>query len=135
MSALDVPANALIEAVAVELKKNPELKQPSFIGVVKTGAHAERISTEPDFWFKRCASILRSAYKAERPLGVRRLRNKYGAARQHTVARSHHTRAGGKIIRLAMQQLEKAGFLKKEKVGRVITPAGRSLLDKAASKR
>ncbi len=40
--------------------------------------------------------------------------------------------AGGKNIRLMLQQLEKAGFVKKEKVGRTLTPKGRSLLDKAS---
>lgn len=134
MAALDVTPNALIGAVAEELKKKPEIKPPAWAGLVKTGAHAERVPESADFWFARCASLLRNAYKAERPLGVRRMRNKYGGAKQHIVSRSHHTRAGGKAIRLAFQQLEKAGLMKKEKVGRTITPAGRSLLDKASRK-
>ncbi|MGC8850838.1 MAG: 30S ribosomal protein S19e [Candidatus Micrarchaeia archaeon] len=134
MTALDVPASALINAVAEELKKKPEIKPPAWAGLVKSGAQAERVPENPDFWFVRCASLLRTAYKAERPLGVRRMRHKYGGAKQHSVSRAHHVPAGGKIIRLAFQQLEKAGLMKKDKVGRTITPAGRSLLDKVSRK-
>ncbi|HIP62762.1 MAG TPA: 30S ribosomal protein S19e, partial [Archaeoglobus profundus] len=36
-------------------------------------------------------------------------------------------------IRKALQQLEKAGFVKKTPEGRVVTPKGRSFLDKIAT--
>ncbi|PIY91435.1 30S ribosomal protein S19e, partial [Candidatus Micrarchaeota archaeon CG_4_10_14_0_8_um_filter_60_7] len=35
MVALDVPATALVEAVAVELKKSSEIKAPAWYGLVK----------------------------------------------------------------------------------------------------
>jgi ribosomal protein S19E (S16A) len=47
----------------------------------------------------------------------------------------HHKPGGGKIIRVALQQLEKAGLAKKEKTGRVISPQGAALLDKAAAEK
>jgi small subunit ribosomal protein S19e len=43
-------------------------------------------------------------------------------------------KAGGAIIRKILQQLEQAGLVAKTKQGRVLTPEGRSLLDRIASK-
>ena len=45
---------------------------------------------------------------------------------------AHHRPAGGKFIRLMLQQLEKEGLVKKvetPKKGRVITPKGQKFLD------
>lgn len=131
MSFKDVSKNDVVSRVSAELKKSGALKEPDWAGAVKTGTQGERVPQEPDFWFKRGAALLLTI--AERgPVGVERLRNKYGGRKRHTVARHHHRKAGGKTIRVLMQQLEKAGFVKKEKTGRVATPAGFSLLDKAA---
>jgi len=146
MSALDVPANELIAKVAQALKKDSGdvIVPPAWVALVKTGSHNERPPQEPDFWYLRCASILYNSYK-NGAIGVRKLRKKYGGRTQHIVRRSHHRQAGGKIIRLAMQQLDKAGLMKLERLkvqkdpskiglsGRAITGKGRALLDKAAS--
>ena len=131
-SALDVSPDALIVRVAAELKKLEAIKTPAWVLGVKSGSHNERPVADEDFWFKRCASLLRTLY-IHGNKGVRRLRNKYGGRQRHVVHSPHHKPAGGKIIRLALQQLEKAGLVKKEKTGRVIAPAGVALLDKAAS--
>ncbi len=132
-SALEASANHVIKKVAEELKKNPAIKTPDWVLSVKTGVSRERLPEQEDFWFVRCASILRSLYVHGKK-GVRRLRHKYGGRSEHTVSRAHHAAGGGKIIRVALQQLEAAGLVKKEKTGgRVITNAGRALLDKAAA--
>lgn len=128
MKAWTIPANDVIKQISSELKKNSEIKPPEWVGSVKTGSHAERVPQDEDFWYTRCAALLLSLSKT--PAGVQRLRNKYGGSRGHQVANHHHRKAGGKSIRLAMQQLEKAGFLKKEKTGRVVTPAGLSFMEK-----
>src|SRR3989344_4460400 len=133
MKSLEVSANKLIVSTAQQLKSVPEIKPPEWVMMVKSGSHNERVTDDEDFWFKRCASILRTLLTTERKsLGVRRLQHKYSGRTSHTVARSHNRKAGGKIIRVAMQQLEKAGLVKKEKVGRVITNAGKKLLEKSA---
>lgn len=130
----DVPANKLIAELSEELKSNAELTPPPWVGLVKSGAHNERIPGQKDFWFTRCASLLRTL-AVRGKVGVRRLRHKYGGAREHHVSRPHHAPAGGKIIRSALQKLEKAGFVaKKEKEGRRLTAKGESLLAKAAAK-
>ena len=128
----DVPANDLIKAVSEELKNKPELAPPAWAGLVKSGAHAERVPQQKDFWFIRCASLLRTL-AVRGKVGVRRLRHKYGGGKEHHVAKPHHVMAGGKIIRLALQKLEKAGLVsKKEKEGRRLTAKGEALLTKAA---
>ena len=120
--------NAFIDLLATKLKSNEAIKAPEWASIVKSGSHAERPPQEADFWFKRCASVLFTLY--DHNVGVRRLQHKYGGRHAHVVSRSHHRPAGGKLIRVAMQQLEKAGLVKKEKVARSITPAGRALIDK-----
>jgi small subunit ribosomal protein S19e len=133
-SVFDVPANELIRTVSEELKAKPELAAPPWVGMVKSGAHAERVPQQRDFWFTRCASLLRTL-AVRGKVGVRRLRHKYGGAREHHVSRPHHTLAGGKVIRTALQRLEKAGLVaKKEKEGRRLTPQGEALLNRAAEK-
>lgn len=127
-----VDAGKLVATVSEELKKLPEIKQPVWALMVKTGSHAERVPQEDDYWFKRCAALLRTLSLNSGAVGVQRLRNKFGGRTSHTVGRSHHRKAGGKSIRLALQQLEKAGLVKKEKIGRTVSAAGLKLLDKAA---
>ncbi|PIO06480.1 30S ribosomal protein S19e [Candidatus Micrarchaeota archaeon CG08_land_8_20_14_0_20_59_11] len=129
MSASDIQADTLIKAVAEELKNNPAVKKPEWLDNVKSGSHAERIPADEDFWFVRCASLLYTLYF--KSSGVRRLRHRYGGRKEHVVHRAHHRMAGGKIIRAGLQHLEAAGFVRKEKAGRVITDAGKALLDKA----
>lgn len=132
-SALEVSANYVIRKLAEELKKNQAIKPPEWVFFVKTGVSRERLPEQEDFWFIRCASILRSLY-VHGNKGVRRLRHKYGGRSEHTVARAHHKAGSGKIIRVALQQLETAGLVKKEKTGgRSITNAGIALLNKAAA--
>ena len=118
----------VVSLIAEKLKPLEAIKAPEWLAFTKSGSHAERPPSEPDFWFKRCASVLFTLY--DHNVGVRRLRHKYGGRRQHWVRRSHHQPAGGKVIRVAFQQLEKAGMAKKEKVGRSITALGKSTVEK-----
>ncbi|HLD62966.1 MAG TPA: 30S ribosomal protein S19e [Candidatus Norongarragalinales archaeon] len=131
MGVLDEPIQSVIEKTAEELKKVQEIKPPEWAGLVKTSSHNERIPGTPDVWFSRCASLLYQVFK-HGPVGTERLRHKYGGKTDHKVRRSHHRKAGGKTISLALQQLEKAGLIKKEKAGRTITAKGKSVLDKSA---
>jgi len=133
VSVINVDSHKLIAALSEELKKESEIKPPEWISYVKSGSHNERPIEEKDFWYKRCASLMFNSYKRGN-VGVRRLRRKYGGRVQHVVHRSHHRPAGGKIIRLALQQLEKAGLFEKQKTGRIITSKGRKLMDEISKK-
>ncbi len=132
-TAFDVPANELIEKLAKELEKIPELKMPDWAKFVKTGPHAERLPEQPNWWYIRAASIMRRLY-IDGPVGVARLRTWYGGRKNRGVKPEHHYDAGGKIIRTILQQLERAGLAEKvEKEGRKLTSKGISLVDKIAT--
>lgn len=128
----DVPADLLIKRVAEELKKSPKIKPPPWAPFVKTGVHKERAPTDPDWWYIRCASLLRKLY-IHGPLGVSRLRNMYGGRKNNGACPEHFYKGSGSIIRKALQQLEAVGLVEKvPKEGRRLTNLGRSLLDKIA---
>jgi small subunit ribosomal protein S19e len=130
-TAYDVPADVLIGKLSAYMKENiKEITPPEWIMHVKTGSHVERVPQVPDFWYVRTASILRKLYMSGSPVGVQRLRKEYGGRKRKGDAPAHHAPAGGSIIRLSLQQLEKAGLVDKvEKSGRVASKKGKSLLD------
>ncbi len=129
-SVFDVDANKLINTVSEKLKGIKELEMPEWAKYVKTGAHKER-PPEKEWWHIRLASLLRNLYMRG-PIGVQRLRKRYGGRRKRGYKPKKKFKAGGKIIRVALQQLEKAGFVEKVEGGRAITNKGKSLLDKTA---
>jgi len=135
VSVYDVDANELIEKAAKELKKIAELKMPDWAFFVKTGVHKERQPVSGDWWYVRAASILRKLYLAS-PIGVSKLRTKYGGKKNRGNKPGRFYKGGGKVIRSILQQLEKAEFIKKAEKGvhkgRVITKKGKSFLDKLA---
>ena len=71
---------------------------PEWAGDVKTGMHRQLPPAQPDWWYTRCASILRRIY-IDGPVGVQRLRSLYGGRRNRGVRPDRHERASGAIIR------------------------------------
>ena len=70
----DVPAELLINTVADEFRdNNDKIVAPEWTKLVKTGVHKERKPENIDWWYVRCASILRRVY-IDGPVGVRSLR-------------------------------------------------------------
>lgn len=129
-SAYDVPEDMLIERLTDQLKRVPQVTPPSWVGVVKTGSHTQRPPVDKDWWYRRCASILRKVY-LHGPVGLSELRSAYGGRKRGRVALSHHRDSGGSSIRKALQQLEAAGYVEKEaKKGRFLTSKGMSLVDR-----
>ena len=129
----DVEANDLIEFAKEELKKNEIIAQPEWALFAKSGVSKERPPEQEDFWFIRAAALLRKLY-VKGPIGISRLRTEYGGRKNMGSRPEHHRAGGGKIIRVLLQQLEKAGYVKKGKKGREITPAGVKFLDSIAFK-
>jgi len=127
----DVESDVLIGKVAEKLKE-AGIAKPGYIDFVKSGPSRERVPSQADFWYVRCASILRQVY-LKGPIGVSKLRTKYGSRKIHAVNRHHQYKAGGSIIKDAFDALEKLGYIKKAKAGRVITDTGRSFLDKISN--
>ncbi len=130
----DVPASLLIEKLAKYLKDEvDEVVPPPWAPLVKTGSHTERQPQNPDWWYVRCASLLRKIYLYG-PIGVERLRSYYGGRVRRGARPEHARKGGGAIIRKALQQLEKAGLVEVYgNKGRVVTRKGRSLLDKLST--
>ena len=132
----DVDAQELILKAAEELKKIPEIKAPAWAPFVKTGMHKERPPVNSEWWYIRTASVLRAIYRMG-PIGVSKLRTKYGGQKNRGGKKEHFFKGSGNILRKSLQQLEKAGFVKFADKGvhkgRIITPKGKSFLDKIAS--
>ncbi|MBW2971013.1 30S ribosomal protein S19e [Candidatus Woesearchaeota archaeon] len=137
VSVYDVDAGELIEKVAAELKSQSLVKPPEWASFAKTGMHKERQPESQDWWYVRSAAILRSVYILG-PVGVSKLRTKYGGKRRRGHKTEHFFKGSGSVIRKVLQQLEAAELVKKEDKGihkgRVIAPKGLSLLDNCASK-
>ncbi len=131
----DVPQRELIEEVANQLKDI--IQKPEWADYVKTGAHKERPPVRDDWWFVRAAAILRTVH-LRGPIGVSKLRTKFGGRKNRGMRPEKFMKGSGSIIRHALQQLEQAGLVKQAEKGvhkgRVTTPKGDSLLFSAAKK-
>jgi len=130
----DVPADLLIDRLAKYLKENiGEVGPPTWSLTAKTGAHHERPPQQADWWYARCASLLRKLY-IHGPVGTERLRVEYGGRKRLGQRTEHSRRSGGSSIRDPLLQLEKAGLVaKQEKKGRKLTREGIGLLNRISA--
>lgn len=135
VTAYDINPNELIEKVAEKLKAVKEIEAPEWAKFTKTGVSKERVPERDDWWHIRCAAILRTVYRFG-PIGVEKLRTKYGSKKRRGARPPHFFKASGNIIRKALQQLEKAGLLEYEKKGlrkgRKTTGKGNAFVDGVA---
>ena len=123
----DVPADVLVERLATQLREEG-ISEPEWTAFVKTGAHADRPPHRRDWWYVRCASVLRKIYM-HGPVGINKLRKEYGGGRPSGYGAAHHRPAGGAIIRNAVHGLESLGLVAQSKGGRVVTSAGMKKMD------
>jgi len=131
-TAFDVPADLLIERVTAELKASGKVTPPPWAPFARTGPHTEKAPTQPDWWYRRLAAVLRKVY-ATGPIGSSRLSAEFGGKRDGGSAPSHPVRGSGSVTRECLQQLEALGYVTKaEAKGRRVTPAGQKLLDNLA---
>lgn len=123
----------LIEVIAEKLREYPEVSPPEGSEFWKTAFFKELAPHDSEnFWYIRCASILRKVKKYG-PIGVNKLRKFYGGRNRKGPGLNHSAKGSGKIIRLALQQLENANLLENiEKKGRVVSAEGLSLLERTA---
>ena len=128
----DVDQSALVKRAAQDLKK--KISMPEWAKFVKTGVHKERPPEQDDWWHVRAASILRNVY-LHGPVGVERLRTVYGGKKRLGHQPTHARKAGGKIIRAILQDLERAKLIEsvnQPRRGRRITREGQRFLDNIA---
>ena len=128
----DVPADMLIKKLT-EILKSEDINPPTWISFVKTGVHADKPPQKVDWWYTRCASILRKIY-LNGPISIADMRSIYGGGKARGYGIASHRYAGGAIIRNAVHGLEKLGYVEKvEKKGRIITKEGMKKLDKLST--
>ncbi len=65
-----------------------------------------------NWWYTRCASLVRKVY-LHGPIGISDLKSYYGGRKRIGYNLDHHKDAGGAIIRNALQQLEASGYVEK----------------------
>ncbi len=133
MSIYVVQADKLVEAIAEKLREYPEISPPEGLEFWKTAFFKELApNNSEEFWYIRSASLLRKVKKYG-PIGVNKLRKHYGGKNRKGPGRNHSSKGSGKIIRVALQQLEKANLIQTvEKEGRIVSPEGTSLLERTA---
>jgi len=124
----DVPASELVRKVSEKLKDIESITPPEWAVYVKTGVNRELPPDDPDWWYVRCASILRRIY-IDGPLGLSRLKTVYGGKKRRGSKPPHFEKGSGALLRKALKELEEAGFIESSDEGRSITPKGRSFLD------
>lgn len=134
MSIYKVESSELINILAEKLKEFSDLiYPPEGSEFWKTASYKELAPVDSEnFWYIRCASLLRKIKKYG-PIGVNKLRKHYSGRSRKSSGKRHSIRGSGKIIRVALQQLENANLLTKvEKEGRIVSPEGISLLERTA---
>jgi small subunit ribosomal protein S19e len=133
-SPYEVPADLFLKRLAAYIKENVgEVTPPVWSITAKTGSHRKQPPQDPDWWYKRCASILRKLY-IHGTVGVSKLRTEYGGRNRQGTSRQHARSCGGSSVREPLKQLEQAKFVSKvEKKGRMLTSEGFSLLNKIST--
>lgn len=135
MSVYDIEPGEYNKKLAEALKKVEEFQVPEWMAFVKSGTSKVRPSQQPDFWHIRAASILRQIY-IHGIVGVGRLRTKYGGRKKRGTPPAEFRKASGKIIRVILQQADKAGFLEKfigKRAGRKLTKKGVEFMENIGS--
>ena len=94
VSIYQVDPNKLIEKLSKELEGFNEIKAPEWAKFVKTGHSRERPPEDINWWYTRFAAVLRSIYKLG-PIGVSKLRTKYGGRKNRGVKPEHFYKGSG----------------------------------------
>ena len=144
----DVPAHDFILAYADHLKKTQKIESIKNAHFIKTSHASHNSPYSEDWFFVRAAALARKLYI--RPeLGVETLKHLFGRRKNNGNAPYTHAVASGKVIRFALQQLEKSNIvmrlndkrnkglkaipaIESKKLPRVLTPEGQKELNEIA---
>ncbi|XP_041981642.1 sortilin-related receptor-like [Aricia agestis] len=129
----DVEQDKVVKTVAAHLKKVGKVKVPEHMDLVKTARFKELAPYDPDWFYVRCAAVLRHIY-IRSPVGVKTVTKIFGGRKRNGVTPSHFCRSSGSIARKALQALEALNLV--ERVpdgGRILTTRGRRDLDRIAA--
>jgi small subunit ribosomal protein S19e len=127
----EVPADLLLNKIASEFKEK-KVPVPDWVNYLKDGKGRERAWVQDDWYYTRLASVMRKVY-LNTTIGTARLSQEYGSRQDRGTKRYHPVQGSRYIIRSILHSLDAMGYLKTDiKTGRSLTPAGQSMLDKAA---
>jgi len=126
-----VPPDILLNRLVEEFKKDGRIAVPEWSSYLKAGIHREKAWESPDWYYRRLASTLRKVYVLG-PIGISRLSEEYGGKVDRGSKRYHPAKGSRFIVREILQELEKLGYVKKDKRGRTVSPTGASLLDRTS---
>lgn len=128
----DVPANKWCKAVAQQLKREGKIFVPTCSDLTKTSHGRERAPQSNDWYYMRCASVMRRIYV--RPgTGYGGLSKAYGNLKNRGCKPERTIRAATGPLHWACKSLEGLKLITKGKgKGRVMTPAGKKLADTVA---
>ena len=140
-TALDVPSNILIKAIASYFKEKNIIKLPKYSALVKTSRANDCEPISADYIYYRAAAICRKLYLAKsKNVGVASLRSMFSKKQRRGSQPPKTFRSGGKIIRDLVIQLKGAKYVENYKGeeeesfhGLHLTRTGRSELDKIAA--
>lgn len=122
-----------IKTCSDELKKMKEMRMPDWALFVKTSHGKDKSPADKDWWYIRSASILKKIH-AKGPIGVSNLRKIYSSRKNKGHKPEKSVKAGGKITRTILQQLETAGLIEQiknsKKKGRILTEKGINFIRK-----
>ena len=134
----DVPADLLIGELSARLAEMEAINPPEWSAIVKTGTHRERPPSQDNWWYIRSAAILRKVGKLG-PIGANHMAQHFGGPKDRGVKPNRAVAGSRNISRTVMQQLLHAGLIESKmnaagnvNFGKVLTPAGQSLLDSVA---
>jgi small subunit ribosomal protein S19e len=129
----EVPADLLVDELALQFGEMKNLEEPEWTLYTKSGVHREKGWTQEDWYYRRLASTLRKVY-VNSGIGIQRLSEQYGGKKDGG-SKPYHPAAGSRsIVRHMFNRLEELGLIKKSEKGRVVTPSGQAMLDKASRK-
>ena len=140
-TALDVPSNILINAIASYFKEKNIIKLPKYSALVKTSRANDCEPISADYIYYRAAAICRNLYLTKsKNVGVGSLRSMFSKKQRRGSQPPKTFRSGGKIIRDLVIQLKGAKYVENYKGeeeesfhGLHLTKTGRSELDKIAA--
>ena len=133
----DVEPEKFVRALAKRLEEQDMLdafEMPAWAYFVKTSAAKSRPPSFSKWWTIRAASVLRQIY-LNGVVGVGKLRTRYGGRKDRGVRPKEFRKGSGKILRVILQQAEKAHLaekIKDKRSGRKLTKKGKQLLDEVA---
>lgn len=115
--------------------RSGKLRVPEWVDLVKTSRAKELAPYDPDWYYIRCAAIVRHIY-IRSPVGVGSVTKIFGTRKRNGTKPSHFCRSAGSIARKALQSLEALKLIEKTADGvggRKLTQQGRRDLDRIAA--